>query len=784
MKLELNNFITYAEDNLTSPLFEVEHASFIAGKMNIIKGESGCGKTSLLNIFAFFSNKYNGTILFDNKPYVKDNVDVSYMTSDLCFILELTVVEFLHIVTTDDAKIDKLLDKLQINDIKNKKLSKCSRGQQTRASICAILLKDSDLYLFDEPTANVDKFTKQIVKNILVDFSKTHFVIISSHDDVFFDENFIIYEIKDKELKLITDTDSVGAFITEPSKARNKKYFPFFAFLTRCGFHHKIWLAIAFVFLFTAISLSFVSMSFQLIDKNKTLETAISSLPNEYYQINNIYEDEIPSQSKYVYTTRGSIKTLQSPKNDIYFTCAENLNDGTFKKCTRIFNEFEKNNSNLLNDSTFPIILTTEQIDYLNENNISTSIGSEIPVSIVNNSFALPHNYIEDKFVLSGIIDLTIDYVTKEDNDNFSLRYAFPAIIKKKDYITCLSHSGFRSNIFVNSLSTLYKEYKTYCDNNTINLDIIDVKYLTLYNIYPYSFFDKVNFLNNISNIQLSEDFILLPKGFKYNNILFDAFNNNASTNSFLDKYKNENNEYHFPLTSMFKNADQISSFSIAGQYEIIDGKNDSLTFNDCIIVSNKLYDELISAISLGYMDGYDDAKIIFADKTYLKEHLNQILDDSTSLQSIRWTNCLKSYKNSQNFRTFITIVAAIISLISIIIFIIYGINERRFLTHNFAVLKLLGKKELFCFFLFTSIITTISLFSLLISIPFCQLVTNALFHQVCNSIGYDGTFVVSNFALSYAISIIVAIVIPIISIPISYFIKKKNPNSQIKEGD
>ena len=161
-------------------------------KLNIIFGESGGGKTSIAKVLLGLES-YNGKILFnktelqDLKSCIMDNVRYSMPKP---YLFNITVKD--NIILGRDIDIqyfDYLIDMFKMKDWLEKpinSLSNISDGQKKIVEIIRCLVaKNGKIYIFDEPTANLDIVNRRKVINLLVDLSKSKTVIILTHDNDF-----------------------------------------------------------------------------------------------------------------------------------------------------------------------------------------------------------------------------------------------------------------------------------------------------------------------------------------------------------------------------------------------------------------------------------------------------------------------------------------------------------------------------------------------------------------------------------------------------------------------
>lgn len=166
------------------------------GKITCLYGESGCGKTTILNIIGLIENYQLGEVEYDGKRYKKEKDirmmhrdRIGFIFQDFGLIENLTVRENLEIVQKIKKMKNKLtnmaetLESLNLGGVLNRKVYELSGGEQQRVAIAKLLLKNPDLILADEPTASLDEHNQKVILDLmrkLCDQGKT--VVIVSHD--------------------------------------------------------------------------------------------------------------------------------------------------------------------------------------------------------------------------------------------------------------------------------------------------------------------------------------------------------------------------------------------------------------------------------------------------------------------------------------------------------------------------------------------------------------------------------------------------------------------------
>ena len=175
MKIFFKNVSIYYENkkrNVVTALDDVS-LSFKENALNVIIGPSGCGKTSLLKCLTG-GLVYEGQILFDDKDLEKIELKdrhISYMNEEYTIFPHVNVYDNiafpLRVMKMDhdeaDQKIKHIASILDIDYLLTRKSKNLSLGQLSRVALAKALIKDNDLYLFDEPTRNLDEQNRIIV---------------------------------------------------------------------------------------------------------------------------------------------------------------------------------------------------------------------------------------------------------------------------------------------------------------------------------------------------------------------------------------------------------------------------------------------------------------------------------------------------------------------------------------------------------------------------------------------------------------------------------------------
>lgn len=164
-----------------------------------ILGQSGCGKTTLLNIIGGL-DKYTSGDLIINGRSTKDfrdrdwdtyrNHSIGFVFQSYNLIPHQTVLSNVELALTLSGvskskrreRAVEALKKVGLGDQINKKPNQMSGGQMQRVAIARALVNDPDIILADEPTGALDSETSVAVMEILKEISKDKLIIMVTHN--------------------------------------------------------------------------------------------------------------------------------------------------------------------------------------------------------------------------------------------------------------------------------------------------------------------------------------------------------------------------------------------------------------------------------------------------------------------------------------------------------------------------------------------------------------------------------------------------------------------------
>ena len=160
------------------------------GERVVILGQNGAGKSSLMRIILGEFKPSSGSVLVNNtNPFIdrKNALKIISFVPQTPPPLKFSLKELCEFVCKSSnvnfESIEKFCDKMEL-DLKanfSKPFYKLSGGMKQKMLIAIAFSKDSEVLMFDEPTANLDPKARENFINLLTQFSKDKTFIFISH---------------------------------------------------------------------------------------------------------------------------------------------------------------------------------------------------------------------------------------------------------------------------------------------------------------------------------------------------------------------------------------------------------------------------------------------------------------------------------------------------------------------------------------------------------------------------------------------------------------------------
>lgn len=173
--------------------------SFRENELVSILGQSGCGKTTLLNIIGGLDHYTTGDLIINGKSTkeFKDRDWDTYRNHSVGFIFQSynliphqTVLANVELALTLSGvskserrqRAKEALEKVGLGNQLNKRPNQMSGGQMQRVAIARALVNDPDILLADEPTGALDSETSVQIMELIKEIAKDRLVIMVTHN--------------------------------------------------------------------------------------------------------------------------------------------------------------------------------------------------------------------------------------------------------------------------------------------------------------------------------------------------------------------------------------------------------------------------------------------------------------------------------------------------------------------------------------------------------------------------------------------------------------------------
>ncbi|MEX5395573.1 taurine ABC transporter ATP-binding protein [Acinetobacter baumannii] len=174
------------------PVLQDINLTIEESSLTVILGESGCGKTTLLNILAGFQKPSSGDVLVNHEVVTGPDVTRAVVFQDHALLPWLNVADnvgfALQLKGLKRAEIEKqvsaILKIVGLSHVEKANIWELSGGMKQRVGIARALISHAPFILLDEPFAALDAFTRENMQQFVLDLwiqqNKSFFLI--THD--------------------------------------------------------------------------------------------------------------------------------------------------------------------------------------------------------------------------------------------------------------------------------------------------------------------------------------------------------------------------------------------------------------------------------------------------------------------------------------------------------------------------------------------------------------------------------------------------------------------------
>lgn len=151
------------------------HLEIQEGEFLVLVGPSGCGKSTLLRLIAGLEESTEGEILFHS-----ENKDIAMVFQNYTLYPHMTVYENMAFPLKMKSwtsreiqnKIAEIADTLEIRNLLQRKPNELSGGQKQRVALGRAMVREANIFLFDEALANLDANLRSQMRYELLSLQK------------------------------------------------------------------------------------------------------------------------------------------------------------------------------------------------------------------------------------------------------------------------------------------------------------------------------------------------------------------------------------------------------------------------------------------------------------------------------------------------------------------------------------------------------------------------------------------------------------------------------------
>ncbi len=164
--------------------------SAVSGRPLGLLGRNGAGKTTCMRIIMNIFDADEGCVLLDGKPLSASRIRLGYLPEERGLYRNMRVGEQLVYfaglrgMNRTDARrsVDRWLDRLDMNDVRDKKVAALSKGNQQRIQLALALINEPEVIILDEPFSGIDPVGSLQLREIVSEVSGGgSIVLFSSH---------------------------------------------------------------------------------------------------------------------------------------------------------------------------------------------------------------------------------------------------------------------------------------------------------------------------------------------------------------------------------------------------------------------------------------------------------------------------------------------------------------------------------------------------------------------------------------------------------------------------
>lgn len=685
-------------------------------QIHVLIGQSGQGKTTLLNILLGLDADFSGDyyLLNQNSKNISKKEwnrlrthDIQIVFQDYKLLENFTVYEnIFHSGDYSDENINNILKEMDILELAENQVKNLSGGQKQRVAIARAVIGNPKILLLDEPTGNLDGMTSTKVMQYIEKLgSKGILVFIVTHDPSVIEMADVLYEIKDGKIEEIRTGNSIeensnteNLLLNEtPQHYSSKKHSLSYAFKNLIRTKKKIvFLAIPIIIILCSFVLSFTAYQASSVESfekffsgigERTVVINTQELNQE--TISEIQEKSISSQFDgirigFSEEDLQKVKNIEQVKDAILITGDVETN---YDKDENIFHE------SIIKDN-FPNELK-KHMGYFNDiQEINFSFTAlQVPSSYIPNYNVKKLNLIKgnfpqdlsDQILIPDVFALTLlkdNNFSKLVNKEITLEVeSFNKEQKKENYII----AGIYATDYEQTLTTDYQIYTSYFNQSDEEGYLKEESYEYFINIL------SENEQTQKFNEEITKDYASFKKavGTGSNEMLVVAKSNDQLP-ILHEKLQQQFPSYHLISQYDIKKGELSNIYSSLMKRLIIGSAIIALIIGIIIAFLNKGYiNDRNKELAILYSMGYSKKNIfsIISFETILLfsgylliSYIGAILINKFYLST---TPYFGLFKNLLSFNNLISIVLLVVLILTIsIVWGVWGVKQKSLRNH------------------------------------------------------------------------------------------------------
>lgn len=447
-----------------------------------LKGKSGSGKSTILNLIAKIDKPTSGEIFYNgiNIDLIKHYQSlISYIPTENSLISFLNVKD--NILFSSNKDIDKeVLNKLNINSMLDKKIDELSGGETKRTDIIKSIFNEQPIILLDEPFNSLDKENNDIILDVIKKIGKDKLVIVTSHiNSKLSDISDIVIEIQDNSVKLTIKNPDIYEKCLEFKIVKKKKKINFL--VNKLLFYNVKKILSYFIILLILFSSILILANVSETRESINSKLLIKNKVNITYIYDDVEEHKVYSNDNFrlnVDTETNIPLYYQNVKNNIYLS-----NISNFKNLDNLVGRLPQNKNEIVISEYLE-----ECLIYFNFIAENSALNKELEFNDITYKIVGIYKQNLNKFnSLKNIFELN------QNNRIIDLYNMLYNGIITKNII-------YFNAEFINNLDNKYNEYSAINSNNYFKLKNIIKNYHTI-DMYSDIVDNNLNTYKLITNI-------------------------------------------------------------------------------------------------------------------------------------------------------------------------------------------------------------------------------------------------------------------------------------------